>query len=239
MDNMAAGFDRPQEDEFGLSILGVPSPYWAVAFPNHNPQNVDYFDLDGLPRRQRAAWARALVGFLQRVHFKSPGKRLILKSPPHTCRIPALLELFPDALFVHIVRDPRVVIPSTVNLWKALSRSQGFQFSNYAGLENVVFDTFAHMYARFEATRGRIDPRRFYEVRYEDLVADPIGEMQKLYAHLGLGGFEDIRPVLEKFWTGQRDYKKNRFPLSDAQRAEIERRAAPVIERYGYQAVSG
>ena len=31
MDNMAVGFDRPQEDEFALAILGLPSPYVTIA----------------------------------------------------------------------------------------------------------------------------------------------------------------------------------------------------------------
>jgi hypothetical protein len=34
MDNMAAGWDRPQEDEFALCMLGMQSPYLKIAFPN-------------------------------------------------------------------------------------------------------------------------------------------------------------------------------------------------------------
>src|SRR5204863_6827505 len=39
MDNMAAGWDKPQEDEFALCMLGQPSPYLTIAFPNHPPQD--------------------------------------------------------------------------------------------------------------------------------------------------------------------------------------------------------
>jgi hypothetical protein len=41
---MAAGWDRPQEDEFALANLGVPSPYLAWAFPHHGPVNDEYLD---------------------------------------------------------------------------------------------------------------------------------------------------------------------------------------------------
>src|SRR5687768_2134430 len=34
MDNMAVGWGRPQEDEFALALLGAPSPYLTIAFPN-------------------------------------------------------------------------------------------------------------------------------------------------------------------------------------------------------------
>jgi hypothetical protein len=238
MDNMAAGFDRPQEDEFALCMLGVPSTYWWLAFPNRPPQNERYLDLHGLEPAALDHWKSAFERFLRRVNFKNRDKRLILKSPPHTCRIPVLLDLFPEALFVHIVRDPQVVIPSTINMWKSLSRSQGLQRTKYEGLEEHVFETFDRMYDRYEQTRGAIDSKRFHEVRYEDLIADPIGEMRKLYEHLQLGGFNDFQSALERFWKGQADYKTNRYSVNIEQRKKIEERCAAVSHRYGYAPIN-
>ena len=48
MDNMAVGWDRPQEDELALCLLGEPSPYLTMAFPNHPPQDQDALDLERL-----------------------------------------------------------------------------------------------------------------------------------------------------------------------------------------------
>ncbi len=45
MDTMEAGWDRPQEDEFALANMGVPSPYLAWAFPQHGPVADEYLDL--------------------------------------------------------------------------------------------------------------------------------------------------------------------------------------------------
>ena len=49
-------------------------------------------------------WKRTLKDFLKRVTYKS-GKRLVLKSPPHTARIKPLKQMFPGAIFLHIARD--------------------------------------------------------------------------------------------------------------------------------------
>src|SRR5438105_3822102 len=152
MDNMAAGWDRPQEDEFALCMMGQPSPYLTIAFPNRPPQEQEALDLEGLSPARRAAWKRAFLLLLRRITFRNP-KRLVLKSPTHTCRIRTLLELFPDARFVHIVRDPYVVFPSTVNLWKSLYQTHGLQAPTFAGLEEQVFETFVHMYKRLEEGR--------------------------------------------------------------------------------------
>jgi omega-hydroxy-beta-dihydromenaquinone-9 sulfotransferase len=234
MDNMPVGWDRPQEDEFALCMLGQPSPYLTIAFPNRPPQDLKALDLDSLPPRARDSWKRTFLTFLRQLTFKDP-RRLVLKSPTHTCRIRTLLELFPRARFVHIVRNPYVVFPSTVNLWKALYRTHGLQKPTFAGLHEHVFHTFTHLYERLEQTRHLIPPGQFHEVRYEDLVADPLGQMRLLYHALDLGDFDSVRPRLEHYLNDDAGYQTNRYPrLDPALQEEITRRWGEVIRRYGY-----
>ena len=57
-DSMAAGWDRPQEDEFALANLGIPSPYLSWAFPNHGPVNDDYLDLTSISAAERERWKK-------------------------------------------------------------------------------------------------------------------------------------------------------------------------------------
>jgi hypothetical protein len=235
MDNMRAGFDRPQEDEFALCMIGPGSPYLSIAFPNHPPQGQQFLDLEGLRPGVLAWWKRTYLHFLRAVALRNPGRRLVLKSPPHSCRIQVLQQLFPGALFVHIVRDPFVVYPSTVNLWKTLYRTHGLQKPTFAGLEEHVFATGLHLYKRLEEARPLVDPSRFYELRYEDLVRDPLGQLRQLYEHLALGGFDEMQPRLEGYLAGLTGYETNRYQVSAEQQAEIGRRWASIIRHYGYE----
>jgi omega-hydroxy-beta-dihydromenaquinone-9 sulfotransferase len=234
MDNMKAGWERPQEDEFALCMLGLPSPYLTIAFPNRPPQYAEYLDLEGLSARELATWKRTFRRFLQVLTFKNP-RRLVLKSPPHSCRIKVLLELFPDARFVHIVRDPRVVFPSTVNLWKSLYRKHGLQTPTFERLEEYVFSSFTRLYQKLEEGKTLVRPDRFHELRYEDLIDDPIGEMEKLYSQLGLGSFDEYVPRLKEYLADNADYQTNHYELTPEQEEEIERRWGSVIHRYGYE----
>lgn len=233
MDNMAAGWERPQEDEFALGQIGQPSPYLTIAFPNHPPQDQEALDLEGLRPRQRASWQRAFRRLLQTLTFKSP-RRLVLKSPTHSCRIPVLLEMFPDARFVHIMRDPYVVFPSTVNLWKSLYQTHGLQTPTCAGLEEYVYRTFTHLYEKLEEGKQQLAPDRFHELRYEELVRDPVGQLRTLYERLGLGDFESVLPRVREYLAGVKDYQTNRYDQTPELRAEITRRWGEVIRRYGY-----
>jgi hypothetical protein len=233
MDNMRAGFDRPQEDEFAMCMFGVGSPYLTIAFPNHPPQGQEFLDLETVSPKELRRWKRAFRGFLKRVAYKS-GKRLVLKSPPHTARVKTLAPMFPGAIFIHIVRDPYVVFPSTVNLWRTLYNAHGLQVPTCAGLEELVFATFTRMYQHWEEAKQRLEPNRFYELRYEDLIKDPAGAMQKIYDHFQLGGFEQYLPRLRAYLATIKGYETNKYQLTDQQRTAIAQRWREVIERYGY-----
>ena len=233
MDNVPLGFDRPQEDEFALCNLGAGSPYSTIAFGNRPPQQQEYLDFQGLSPRDVDRWKRTFVWFLKCLTLHDP-RRIVLKSPPHTARIKVLLELFPQARFIHIVRDPYVIFPSPLNMWKRLYRRDGLQKPHYRGLEEHVFGTFSRLYQAFERDRQSIGPARYCEVRYEDLIADPIGQTRQIYDRLELGEFDRVLPALEKYVAGQKGYKTNRYQISADIRAQITRRWRSFIEKYGY-----
>jgi hypothetical protein len=234
MDNMPAGWDHPQEDEFALCNMGVPSPYLTTIFPNRPPQHEEYLDLNRVPPEGRRRWKAKLRWFLQCITLGNP-RRIVLKSPPHTARVKILLEMFPKAKFVHIVRNPYVIFPSTVNLWKRLYRDEGLQMPTCEGLEERVFKTFERMYEVFESDRELIPAGQFSEVRYEELVKNPIEEMRRVYADLRLGDFEQARPAMEGYFSKQKDYKTNRYQTSPEIEGQIARRWEKFLAQYGYE----
>ena len=233
MDNVPVGWKHPQEDEWALCTMGIPTPYVVFAFPNRSPQYPRYADLRGLSAGELNRWKRAFVWFLKCVSFQSP-KRIVLKSPLHTCRVDVLSELFPDARFVHIVRDPYAVYPSTIRLWTRLWACQALQVPTLDGLGESVLANFNRMYQAFESSRHKIKPNRLCEVRYEDLVADPIRQMKRIYQELELGDFDAVLPAMEQYVAGMSGYITNRHQLSPQERTRIAQEWRDFFERYGY-----
>jgi hypothetical protein len=135
---------------------------------------------------------------------------------------------------VHVVRNPYVVFQSTVHLWQSLYAHQGLQHPAFEGLEDYVFDNFIHMHEKLEEARPMLDSSRFYELRYEDLVRDPIGQLRTIYEHLELGDFEQLLPKLKPYLADTADYKTNRYELPPELRDTITQRWGHVIQRYGY-----
>jgi hypothetical protein len=119
-------------------------------------------------------------------------------------------------------------------LWQSLDTIQGLQVPKHENLEAYVFDSFEQMYAGFEQGRDRVDERHFCDVRYEDLVKDPVTELRSIYEKLDLGDFESVRLRVEEYASQKKDYKINQHEVPARLRRAISLRWAGYIERYGY-----
>ncbi|HZZ27494.1 MAG TPA: sulfotransferase [Pirellulales bacterium] len=234
MDNMPMGWYRPQEDEFAIVAMGGPTPYYRCAFPNEPPPFNEFLDMEGCAGDDLERWRFDLRRFVQILTFKKQ-KQLMMKSPPHTGRIEELARLFPGAKFIHIVRDPYDVFPSTRRLWVALDWAQSFQHPNHKNLDEYILATFERMYRGFNKQRAAIPSNQICELKYEDLVRDPLGEIRKIYEQLNLGDFDKVAPLMQAHVGSQKDYKTNKHEFEPELRSEIRRRWGDYFERYGYE----
>ena len=232
MDEVSLGMDRPMEDEFALCNLGSPSPYLAWAWPNRFECGA-YMELEELSGRELERWKKHFVFFLKRLQISRPG-RILLKSPPHTARICHLVELFPNAQFVHIVRDPLNVFPSSMKTWKRMQALSALHQPTYEGLEEQVLTTFTRMYERYHQDRQLVASENICEVRYEDLVENPVGEMGRMYEHLQLGDFQQVKGKVQQYMDDRRGYQTDKYELPSEVKERIARRWGPYVQRYGY-----
>ena len=72
-------------------------------------------------------------------------------------------------------------------------------------------------------------------VRFEDLERDPLGQMESLYAALGLGGFADARPKIERHLADVAGFRKAGYPPTDpVLAARLAREWSRCFEEWGY-----
>jgi hypothetical protein len=90
------------------------------------------------------------------------------------------------------------------------------------------------MYAAFESQAHLVNPSRIHEVRYEDLVRDPVGEMKRLYDHLELGEFDLLAPKLGAYLKQNDGYRTNTYEVDPELCRRIDDRWGRFMRRYGY-----
>ncbi len=234
MDNMKAGWQLPQEDEFAMMNLGCDSPYLRMAFPKHGPVYQEYLNSSAVSDEAWQRWGAKMDWFLRALTVRH-NKPLVLKSPTHTGRIGRFHEMYPESVFIHISRDPRKLFPSTVRLWQSLDMVQGLQLAvEESRYEELVLDSFRRMYDGYFEQRQRIPADKLIEIRYEDLVADPLAHLEQLYSRMGWSGFEEMRPKFEARLKRDGDYQVNRHSLSAAQEASVKQVCEAYMKQYGY-----
>jgi len=234
IDNMAAGFDRPQEDEFALCALGLPSPYIHLLFANDSPKFQPFLTLRNIDEKERQNWLDTFDFFLRSLTVQNP-RRILLKSPPHTARIRAILSRYPDAKFVHIHRNPFKLFPSTYNLWMRLAKDEGLQVPTGNGMEEYVLSTFEEMYEAFEADVPLLRDDQFCDIAYKELTSDPVQTVRKIYERLNLGDFDRVKGKIEQFADSQKEYKKNKFEIEPAIAEQIQQRWSGYLRKYQYE----
>lgn len=234
MDDVRAGWSEPQEDEFALCGMGIPSPYLRIAFPQHGEVFDDYLDLQGLSPSELNRWETALHTFLRRMTYLHQ-KRLVLKSPPHTGRVGTLIRMFPGAKFIHIVRHPYALFPSTMRLWQSLDEVQGLQLAaRHEPLQEYVLQALERMYEGYWSQSPSLPAGSIHEIRFEDLVEDPSGQLERAYQQLDLGDYSAIKPALESFLRNARSYRRNDYDLSESDRDLVRCRWSRYMQAYGY-----
>jgi hypothetical protein len=169
---------------------------------------------------------------LQLIGMPEPGKRWVLKNPSHLFSLDALLAVYPDALVIQTHRPPRTTLASTCSLSAAASAGWSTAFT-----PEVIGRSQLELWARgleaFTEARRHHDQAQFYDVQYEDLVADPLGTVASIYQHFGLTWSDDARAAVAEIdresRTGQRK-PAHRYALSD-----FGLTAEQVDDRFGAQ----
>jgi hypothetical protein len=234
MDNMALGFSTPQEDEFAYLLATFRSLYLGATFSRRQDHYERYLTFRDVPQEEIDEWKRAFLWFARKLTLKH-GRALVLKSPPHTARIRLLLEMFPDARFVHIHREPYSVFQSFQHYFDTAMWYTYLQRPELEHTNERIISRYTVMYDAFFEDRRLIPSGQYVEMCFEELERDPIAQLRMLYEALGLSGYATVEPEVTRYVGTIRSYEKNRFPaLPAALRDRIAAAWARSFHEWGY-----
>ncbi len=176
--------DEPEED---LWILWLTFSTWIYAAAYHVPAYVRWL-ADTESRNAYAHHRRVMQHFTWQRCKSEPGvqRHWLLKMPFHLMELEVLLETYPDAFFIQTHRDPVEFMGS----WNSIvERIRGFSTErrppHETGGEQLAFMSgMLNDAMRFRASRPALDAR-WVDVRYGDLVDDPMAVVSKICARFG------------------------------------------------------
>jgi len=227
-------FNQPEEDDgffvytfvteaIFLLFLHVDE-LWEAGFPDALPPD---------KRRKLMAFYRSCLQ--RRLYASGRDKTILTKATQSSGAVESLLEAFPDAKFITIIRHPYKSVPSHVSVfwpvWRAHSpklRKDGPESKAYARL---AVRWFQHLFQ----FRQKVNPKQYYCIDYRDLTQDPKAALEKLYAHFGWTMSEAFLEKLALATGRQRGFKsKHEYTLEEFGLSPewIQEELGPVLDHY-------
>jgi hypothetical protein len=240
MDNIALSVDSPQEEEFAVANMSPCSFYHQWSFPRNARHYFDRYVLfHNTPSECIDRWKDVYMDVLRRIAYGGGGKRVVTKNPTNMGRIAILLELFPDAKFIHIYRNPYIVFLSTQHLYNRFLPMFQLQTVTQEEIEANIFFFYEQLVKKFLSDRSLIPADNLVEVRFEDLETNPLAELRRIYDSLSLPGFETAQPAFRTYISSQADYRKNPYALSKEVIEKVNQHWRFAIDAWGYDPLVG
>ncbi|MEM7697965.1 MAG: sulfotransferase [Verrucomicrobiota bacterium] len=234
MDNVAMGIREPQEEEMALGNLNPISYYNVFYYPQEMRREFDRsIFMDGTTEEEQNAFEASYVKLLRKLSISGKDRPLLLKNPASTARIEQLDRLFPGARFIHIVRNPFEVFLSMLNHYPRLFNAFAWQKFDNVDLEEMVFYKYGRMMRAYLQQREQLGDR-LIETSYENIVADPIREIGRLYEHFSFGEKDRGLRAISAYAGTLKGYKRNRYQIRRAQAERIRDEWGFALDEWGY-----
>lgn len=174
--------------------VGARLPEECVVILSHSFLSSQFCSMFLVPSYQ--AWMRAQSlapayqlhrRFLQQLQWRYGGERWILKAPAHLAALRELCDVYPDVGVIMTHREPLEVLPSEASLHTVLRRTFTDAVEPAAIGREVTTLTAEELSVGLAARdAGCAPPDRFLDVRYRELVKNPIASVRRIYAHFDM-----------------------------------------------------
>ncbi len=235
MDNVAVSLDLPQEEELALAAVSRLSSVHQLSFPGRAREIVAKMGAMRLTGAEMREWRDSYLRVLRKATLASDGRRLVLKTPANLGRTALLRRLFPGAKFIFIVRNPYVVFASTMKLYRTLVPMYRLQDVDWDVIEDSVLSNYVDMTRRYLRDRASIPKGNLIEVQFEEIEADAMGVLERIYAALSLPGWERAQEPVAEYLGTLSGYRKNRYRFDRSLVDRVDREWGFAVREWGYE----
>lgn len=210
MDGLPIHRDSPQEDEFALLGMGHDSAYRAFWMPHRLPALMH--TLDAAYWLGDSAWMADWEDFLRATSRQGAEADLplILKSPNHSFRLPALLRRFPKARVIWMARKPADVFHSNRKMWSQMCASYGLSQMAMADLDRFLAEAFGQAAQTLAWCAETLPAQQWAMVDSQHLLDRPAATVTALWARLQFGTAMHT-PALDQAISRTREGRVDRY----------------------------
>ena len=217
-----------------LMLWGQPFFKKNMSFlmPDHRP--TDNLLFNDISEEERRIFKEAFLKLVKISLYNTQGSQYLSKNPPHTGRVKTLVEMFPNAKFIYLKRNPYTVFESTRSFFTNTIKPLMLQpISNEELTQNFV-EVYKRLFYKFEEEKHLIPEGNLVELKFEDFEKDAYGMTEEIYRTLDLPNFAQSKTAIEAYLSKKKGYKKNRYKYEDATVRTVEENWGMALKEWGY-----
>ncbi len=235
-DNMELAADLPQEEEFALAEMMPYSAYNFWFLPKYWQEYVDkYLIFKDITPEELKVFEEAFVKLIKVSMWNTHGTQFLSKNPPHTGRVKELVEMFPNAKFIYLMRNPYTVFESTRSFFSGTIAPLKFQDADADLIEKNILETYVKLYDKYQADKNLVPKGNLVEVKFEDYEKDAFGMTEQIYKDLSLPGWAEAKDAIETYVGGKKGYKKNKYKYDDRTVKLVQENWGFALKDWGYE----
>lgn len=234
-DNMELNVDLPQEEEFALSNM-MPCSYYNFWFL---PQNMlDYCDrfltMKTASQEEQRIFKDTFTKLIKISLWNTKGNQFLSKNPPHTGKVKEILEMFPNAKFIYLMRNPYTVFESTRSFFNNTILPLQLQNISSEEMEKNILEVYSRLYHKYEEDKKLIPAGNLIEIKFEDFEANAMEMTEKIYQTLSIQGFEEAKADISAYLNKKKGYKKNAYKYDPRTVELVEKHWDFALKQWGY-----
>ena len=217
-DNVALNPSYPQEEEFALGDKTPLSFYFFWMFPK---RILDYYNsyvrFRNIDNKEIERWKNDYKLLIKKALKNTNRNRFLSKNPTNTARIKVLLDMFPNAKFIHIHRNPVEVFLSTRNFYNSMLPHLQLQSIPNKKLDGIILSIYHNLMNDYFEQRKLIPAGNLIEVAFDELEKNPETIVKNIYKTLKLSGYTDAEPHFRNYIDLMGSYEKNKHIIKTDQ----------------------
>ncbi|MBQ6086177.1 MAG: sulfotransferase [Bacteroidaceae bacterium] len=235
-DNMELAPDLPQEEEFAINNSCPFNYYNFWFFPEKMNEYCDrYLTFKAITPKEEQAFKDNFEKLVKISLWNTNGTQYLSKNPPHTGRLKTMSELFPNAKYIFLMRNPYTVFESTRSFYTNTIKPLELHSIPLEQMEQNILRNYMELYRAYKEQKKYVPEGNIYEVRFEDIEQDALGITEKIYRDLNIPGWEEARPAIEKYIGGKKGYKKNIYNYDPRTVELVNQHWGDVLDEWGYE----
>ena len=242
-DHMELAPDLPQEEEFALQNTCPYSYYNFWFYPERMQEYCDrYLTMKSATKEEIRDFQDKFMRLVKISIWNSrrgvKDAQYLSKNPPHTGKVKTLVEMFPNAKFIYLMRNPYTVFESSRSFFNNTIAPLELHSITPEAMEQNILRNYVELYDAYQEQKKYIPEGNLFEVKFEEFEKDAYGITERIYKELNIPGWEEARPAIQAYVEKKKGYKKNKYEYKPRTVQLVNEHWMKVLQDWDYEVLT-